>query len=136
MATASVTLALNQSTFLAGLARASASVRGLGSSVASIGAKGFAVAGAAVTAFGTATAYGIKKAFDLGGTLADMSAISGRSTREILLLRRALEDAGISMEKIDRFILTGQDRGQVIARALKNLSSGDWKDAAAWKSVV
>lgn len=131
MATASVTLALNQSSFLAGMARAQSSVTALGASVGRIGSQAFVIAGAAALAFGTAAAVGIKKAFDLGGSLADMSAISGRSAKEILLLRRALEDAGISMEKIDRFILTGQDRGQVIARALKNMSSGDWADAAA-----
>lgn len=131
MATASVTLALNQSTFLAGMARAQSSVSALGASVGRIGSRGFLIAGTAAVAFGTAAAIGIKKAFDLGGSLADMSAISGRSAKEILLLRRALEDAGISMEKIDRFILTGQDRGQVIARALANMTQGDWRDAAA-----
>lgn len=130
MATASVTLALHQSTFLAGIARAQGAVNGLGASVGRIGARGFAIAGAAAVAFGTAAAFGIKKAFDLGGSLADMSAISGRSVKEILLLRRALEDAGVSMEKIDRFILTGQDKGQLIAKALKTISAGDWRDAA------
>lgn len=130
MATATVTLGLNSSTFLAGMARARSSVNSLGSSVGSIGSKGFAIAGTAIAAFGTATAIGLKKAFDFGGQLADMSAISGRSTKEILLLKRALNDAGVSMEKIDRFILTGQDRGQVIARALENISSADWADAA------
>lgn len=130
MATASVTLALNQSSFLAGMARAQSSVSALGASVGRIGAAGFTIAGTAAVAFGAAAAIGIKKAFDLGGSLADMSAISGRSAKEILLLRRALEDAGVSMEKIDRFILTGQDRGKVIARALENMTSGDWRDAA------
>lgn len=130
MATASVTLALYQSTFLAGIARAKSAVAGLGGAVTGIGARGFAVAGAAAVAFGTATAVGIKRAFDLGGQLADMSAITGRSVTSILLLRRALEDAGVSMEKIDRFIMTGQDRGKVIARALENISAGDWADAA------
>lgn len=113
------------------MARAQSSVSALGASVGRIGTQAFVVAGAAAVAFGTAAAIGIKKAFDLGGSLADMSAISGRSAKEILLLRRALEDAGVSMEKIDRFILTGQDRGKVIARALENMSSGDWRDAAA-----
>lgn len=130
MATATVTLALNQSTFLAGIARAQGAVRGLGDSVGSIGSKGFLVAGAAALTFGTATAIGIKKAFDLGGRLSDMSAISGRSAKQILLLTRALSDAGVSMEKIDRYILTGQDRGQVIANALKSITAGDWADAA------
>lgn len=130
MATASVTLALNQSTFLAGIARAQSSVSALGTSVGRIGSRGFLIAGTAAVAFGTAAAVGIKKAFDLGGSLADMSAISGRSVKSILLLRRALEDAGVSMEKIDRFILTGQDRGEVIARALKGITAADWADAA------
>lgn len=131
MATATITLALNQAAFLAGMARASSAVTGLGNRVGGTVGKAFVVAGTAAIAFGTAAVIGIKKAFDLGGSLADMSAISGRSAKEILLLRRALEDAGVSMEKIDRFILTGQDRGKVIARALENMTSGDWRDAAA-----
>lgn len=130
MATASVTLALNQSSFLAGMARAQSSVSALGASVGRIGAAGFAIAGTAAIAFGTAAAYGIKKAFDLGGKLSDVGSISGRSVKEILLMTRALQDAGVSMERIDRFMLTGADRGKVIARALASITSGDWRDAA------
>lgn len=130
MATAAVTLQLHQSQFLAGLARAQGAVRGLSSSVGQVGKVGFLVAGAAAITFATATAVGIKRAFDFGGKLADMSAISGRSVTNILLMRRALEDAGVSMEKVDHFLLTGQDRGGLIQAALKTISAGDWADAA------
>lgn len=134
MATASVKLELHNSQFLAGLARSRAAVAGLGASVSSIGAaglvKGLAAGAAGVVALGTAAAYGIKKAFDFGGQLADMSAISGRSVTNILLMKRALQDAGVSMEKIDRYLLTGQDRGGLIEKAMKSISASDWADAA------
>jgi hypothetical protein len=127
-------LSLDKSVFDRGIAAAQIGATRLAgglTSAARIGTHGFVALGAAAVGLGAAITVGIKKAFDLGGNLADMSAISGRSARDILLLRRALEDAGVSMEKIDRFILTGQDRGHVIARALKNITAeGGWADAA------
>lgn len=134
MATAVVKLGLDTSAFSAGIRSAQAGITKLSSGItgaARIGSRGLIIAGVAALGLSTALVVGVKKAFDLGGSLADISAISGKSVKNLLLMRRALEDAGISAEKIDRFFLTGQDRGGVIAKAMKNLSAKDWKDAAA-----
>lgn len=126
-------LTLDKSLFDRGISLAQSGASRLATgltSVARVGARGFTMMGIAAVGLGTAITLGIKKAFDLGGSLADMSAISGRSARDILLLRRALQDAGVSMEKIDRYVLTGQDRGQVVARALRNMTAANWADVA------
>lgn len=63
--------------------------------------KAGALAGAVALAAGVAiTMNGVRKAFDLGGALADVSAQTGLAAGAVLILQKAFENAGISADKL------------------------------------
>jgi hypothetical protein len=66
---------------------------------------GGAVTGAAVALGGLAVAYkGLRDSLDLGGRLSDVASNTGLMAGEALVLERALQDAGISGDKLQGII--------------------------------
>lgn len=59
---------------------------------------GAAIAGVGVTA--AAIGVGIKKAFDMGGELSDLSARTGAAIGDLMVLRQAFDNAGIGAEAV------------------------------------
>lgn len=59
---------------------------------------GAAIAGVGVTAAGIG--LGIKKAFDMGGELSDLSARTGATIADLMVLRQAFDNAGLGAEAV------------------------------------
>jgi len=81
----------------AGVLGAARSIGNIASTLAKV-TVAFGIAGAA------AAAMGLKNAFDLGGTLSDFSARTGIAVEKLVVLQRALEDNGISGDKVATII--------------------------------
>jgi len=112
MAKVTATLDLNAAAFQRGIKSATAALGQLGSTIAGIGT-GAALGGLAAAAAGVAVSMaGMKKALDLGGELADMSARTGIAVSQLVVLRQAFANAGLSAE----------DVGTAVARMQKALA--------------
>ena len=82
----------------------SSGIAGAAKGMVMLGAKA-ALAGAAVAAIGgAALVAGLKAAADLGGKVSDLSAQTGIAAGNILIMQRALEDNGISADKVGSII--------------------------------
>ena len=91
-----------------GLARSLKGVKGLIGGLGGL-ARNAALGGLAVGASGAAVAMvGLKKALNLGGRLSDVASNTGLLAGQALVLERALQDAGISGEKLQPTILKMQ----------------------------
>jgi hypothetical protein len=101
----STTLDLDANPFISTVKKSESAVAGmegkLGGFGAAFGAVGVAVAG--VTAAIAAVAgvvEGFKKVIDLGGELNDLSANTGQSVEDLLILRKAFQNAGLSADMV------------------------------------
>ena len=88
-------LSLNTSAFSSGLRLARKQAAAFGSSLAKIGGKGLMAVAVAATAAGAALAIGVKRAYDLGGEMVDMSAKTGIAIDQLMILNQAAKDSGI-----------------------------------------
>ncbi len=97
-------LNLDTSAFTRGLRNAQAQSKEFGASLANTGfaaAKASLLAvGAAAAAAGAGLVAGVKNAYDLGGTLSDLSAQTGISAGKLLVLRQAFADTGVGADAV------------------------------------
>ena len=99
MAEIKAKLSLNSSAFTAGLAKATASLRGMAGSVSSAAAAAStALAGIGAMAAG-AFAVGIKSALDYAGNISDVAARTGIASGQLAILQQAFKDAGLGAEQ-------------------------------------
>lgn len=110
-------ISLDSTQFTAGLAKATAALRGV--SVA-IGAAGLA----ASTAFGV----GIKSALDYAGKISDAAARTGMAAGEIAVLQQAFQDAGLGADSVATTINKMQ-------RSLFEASTGSKETAEAFQRL-
>ncbi len=96
------TLDLDANPFNAALKRAESGVSGFaGRGVALLQKFPAAFATMAAAVAGAAAAFsGIKKAIDLGGELRDLSANTGQSVEDLMLLRKAFQNAGLGADAV------------------------------------
>lgn len=75
----------------------------------------------------TASVAGLKKAIDLGGSLSDLASRTGIAVRELVILKQAFEDNGLSGEKVGTTINKLQksisDAGNGLATPLRALKA-------------
>lgn len=87
----SAIMTLNNSGFTNPLAGAQSAMRGAIGGLA-------ALAGASVSVAGVLA--GVKRALDFGGELSDLSAVTGTSVGELVVLRQAFEDTGVGAASV------------------------------------
>jgi hypothetical protein len=127
-------LSLDTTPFASAFSRVRALVSGTGSRLAALWPMALG-AGAAAFAGIAAGAVGVKKALDLGGELADLSAQTGLAAGELLTLQQAFknnglaaEDVGTSINKMQKSIVDGSDafgRMGVDLESLKGQSASE-----------
>lgn len=101
---------LNAAPFLAGIARVQTSMRNLQAAAAGITGAFFAVRS---TMAGLSAVFdGMKNALDMGGKFADLSASTGASVSELVMLSQAFQNAGLGADAV----------GPMIARFQKSLA--------------
>ena len=117
---------LNAAPFLAGIARVQSSMRNL--QAATAGLMGAFVAMRSTIASFQAVFDGMKNALDLGGKFADLSASTGASVSELVMLSQAFQNAGMGAEAVGPMIARFQkalagvnEEGQSTASALQKL---------------
>jgi hypothetical protein len=117
---------LNATPFLASIARVQTSMRNLQASVAGITGAFFAVRSAMSGLSGVFN--GMKGALDLGGKFSDMSAATGASVSELVMLTQAFQNNGMAAEAVGPMIARFQkalggvnEEGQSTAGALEKL---------------
>lgn len=146
MAAITAELALEVSKFQSALQRAQQSVRGFKTTTektgAGLGATLLSGAGTALAGIGMAAtvgvaaavaglagaAVGLKHAFDLGGTLSDVSAQIGTGAGRVLVLQQAFKNAGMEAEdvskvvgKMQKTIVAGMKSGSTQESVFKNM---------------
>jgi hypothetical protein len=114
---------LNAAPFLAGIARVQTSMRNLQAVAAGITGAFFAVR--SVMAGLSAVFDGMKNALDMGGKFSDLSASTGASVSELVLLTKAFENNGLAADAV----------GPMIARFQKALG-GLNEDGQSTTSVL
>jgi len=125
-------LTLNNSHFMRGLQGSLASGKRFGAQLASAGfgvAKaGMAALTVATVAAGAALAVGVKRAYDLGGSLSDISARTGVAADRLVVLQRVFANAGVSQDslqtsfnRMQRALVEAQDGTNAAARALQGM---------------
>lgn len=114
-------LSLNSGSFAEGLKRAQAAAVSFGKTVAGISVS-IAGLGAAITALG------VKNVLDLGGKLSDLSDRTGVNVKDLMILQKAFEDAGIgadsvgsSINRMQKFIAEAADGTSSAVEAMSNL---------------
>lgn len=108
-------LVLRTGQFQAGLKTAQNSVRSFGSAATGTVAKVSAIFSALTS---SAAILGLKKAFDVGGALSDLSAQTGAAVSDLVVLQQAFQNSGLSAEEV----------GPAIARlqkAVNNAATGN-----------
>jgi hypothetical protein len=114
---------LNAAPFLAGIARVQTSMRNLQAAAAGITGAFFAVRS---TMAGLSAVFdGMKNALDMGGKFSDLSAATGASVSELVLLSKAFENNGLAADAV----------GPMIARFQKALA-GLNEDGQSTTSVL
>jgi len=93
---------LNAAPFLAGIARVQSSMRNLQAVAAGITGAFFAVR--SVMAGLSAVFNGMKGALDMGGKFSDLSASTGASVSELVLLTKAFENNGLAADAVGPMI--------------------------------
>jgi hypothetical protein len=117
---------LNAAPFLAGIARVQSSMRNLQAATAGLMGAFFAMR-STIASF-QAVFDGMKNALDLGGKFADLSASTGASVSELVMLSQAFQNAGMGAEAVGPMIARFQkalagvnEEGQSTASALQKL---------------
>jgi hypothetical protein len=140
MAEIKARLSLDGSAFSAGLAKATAALRGMSSTVATVAAKAsaaFAAIGAPLAA--GAFAAGIKNAIDYASNISDASARTGIAAGELAVLQQAFQDAGLgadqaasTIQKMQKSLVDAAQGGKETKEAFKQLGL----DVAALMSMT
>lgn len=102
-------LILNSGRFQSGLKTAQSSLRNFGSAAGGLAAK---VSGIFAVIQTAALTVGLKKAFDVGGALSDLSAATGAAVGDLVVLQQAFADAGLGADAV----------GPAVARMQRNIS--------------
>jgi hypothetical protein len=131
-ATLTAHLKLDRSGFAAGLKSARKNLADFSAGARSLaaGAVGGGLlalgAGASIAAVGLAA--GVKSAYDLGGTLNDLSTRTGISAGKLLILRQAFvdnglaaDDVGSSVNKMQKFLSAASDSASPAAKVIQGL---------------
>ncbi len=83
---------------------------GVSGTMASFGKLGSALSGVGVVLEWVGKGFAlVKETLDLGGTLSDLSASTGESVGDLVILRSAFDDAGLGADKAGDFLLKLQD---------------------------
>jgi hypothetical protein len=125
-------LTLNNSQFMRGLQGSLASGKRFGAQLASAGfgvaQAGMAALTVATVAAGAALAVGVKRAYDLGGSLSDISARTGVAADRLVVLQRVFANAGVSQDslqtsfnRMQRALVEAQDGTNAAAQALQRM---------------
>jgi hypothetical protein len=125
-------LTLNNSQFMRGLQGSLASGKRFGAQLASAGfgvaQAGMAALTVATVAAGAALAVGVKRAYDLGGSLSDISARTGVAADRLVVLQRVFANAGVSQDslqtsfnRMQRALVEAQDGTNAAAKALQGM---------------
>ncbi len=137
---------LNTNGFLSSLQQADSAVMGWAGKFGAIMGRFpgmFAAVGVAAGA-AAAVAFGLKNALDLGGTLSDLSASTGESVGDLVVLRQAFENAGMGADQVGPTIAKFQkalagvnEEGNSTAAALSalGLSGGELRNAGTTEQI-
>lgn len=128
MASIRADMQLNAAPFLDGIAKVQTQMRNLQATAAGITAAFFAVR--SVMAGLSGVFANMKGALDLGGKFADMSAATGASVSELVMLTQAFQNNGLAAEQVAPMIARFQralggvnEEGQSTAGALEKLGT-------------
>lgn len=130
MSTISAELQLKTGQFHAAFSRVDASLVAMQKRVVGVESafKGFAFLGGASVAALAVAAAKLKSSFDLGGKLADLSANTGMTASEVLILRQAFSNAGLGADdlqgniaRLQKALAGTNEEGEATNAALQRL---------------
>lgn len=99
-----VIVSANSSAFVSAMKSAQLSAKNLEATVLSVASSLSKVLAGAIVGVAGASAFGINKVLDLGGSLSDMSQQTGIAVGELMLLQKAFIDGGLGAESVGKSI--------------------------------